>query len=133
MKTDTIQRQYDEVIAPHYDLDPQSVTGTSLDRAAGQVRKQQLLGEGAPRRVLDVGLGTGLFLAKLKALGGDQVLPFGLDLSEKMITGARRRIPDLRAAVDDAANLDDHFPDQSFDLACTHFITGFVPMRLLAP
>jgi SAM-dependent methyltransferase len=132
MKTQTIQRQYDEVIAPHYDLDPQSVTGTSLRRAAEQIRRQRLL-EGGPLRVLDVGVGTGLFLAKLKALGGDQVRPFGLDLSEKMIDGARRRIPDLLAAVDDAANLDDHFPGQSFDLVCTHFITGFVPLRVLAP
>jgi SAM-dependent methyltransferase len=134
MKTKTIQRQYDEVIAPRYDLDPQSVTGPSLNRAAGQIRRQQLLGDGAARlRVLDVGVGTGLFLAHLKALAGRRVQPFGLDLSEKMIAGARRKVPDLVAAVDDAANLDAHFPNQSFDLICTHFITGYVPMRLLAP
>ena len=41
MNADTIQRQYDEVIAPHYDQDPQLVIGASLDSAAGQLRKQQ--------------------------------------------------------------------------------------------
>jgi SAM-dependent methyltransferase len=132
--TQTIQRQYDELIADHYDLDPQSVLGSSLDRALGQLRKRDLLGDGAPLlRVLDVGVGTGLFLSRLKQLGGGQVHPFGLDLSEKMVAIARDKVPDLVTAVDDAANLDVHFPDQSFDLICTHFVTGYVPMPVLAP
>ena len=62
-----------------------------------------------------------------------QFRPFGLDLAEKMVEYARQRIPDLVAEVDDAANLDACFPGQSFDLVCTHFITGFVPMRVLTP
>jgi SAM-dependent methyltransferase len=133
MKTCTIQRQYDEVIAPHYDLDPQSVTRDSLDRAADQLRRR-LVGNGTGRlRVLDVGVGTGNFLAKLKELAGPRVEPYGLDLSEKMVEAARRKVPDLVAAVDDAANLDAHFPGRSFDLVCTHFITGFLPMDVLAP
>jgi SAM-dependent methyltransferase len=133
-KNQTIRRQYDEVIAPHYDFDPQSVIGSSLDRAASQIRDQQLLGNGVTRlRVLDVGVGTGLFLAKLQTLGAGQVRPFGLDLSEKMIDRARQRVRDLTAAVADAADLDAQFPGESFDLVCTHFLTGFVPMRVLAP
>src|SRR5262249_8323818 len=54
-------------------------------------------------------------------------------ISQKMVEIARTRIPDLVAAVDDAANLDNHFQSHSFDLICTHFITGFVPLRVLAP
>jgi SAM-dependent methyltransferase len=134
LKTQTIQRQYDEVIAPHYDLDPQAVTGISLERAAEQTRRRQVLGDGAETlKVLDVGVGTGVFLAKMQALGGERVQPFGLDLSEKMVAIARRRVPDLEAAVDDAANLDRHFPNESFQLICTHFLTGFVPLKVLAP
>jgi ubiquinone/menaquinone biosynthesis C-methylase UbiE len=107
MTTDTIQRQYDEVIASHYDLDPQSVTGNTLDRAAEQIRKQQLLGDGSARlRVYDVGMGTGMFLTRLRALTEDQIQPFGLDLSQKMIDCAYQKIPDLIGAVDTAANLD---------------------------
>src|SRR5262245_60808093 len=100
MMTETIQRQYDEVIAPHYDLDPQLVTGRSLDRALNQIRRRVDFENGlVPLKVLDLGLGTGRFLAQLKACGGEQVEPFGLDLSERMIDSARRRIPDLIAAV----------------------------------
>ncbi len=130
----TIQRQYNEVIASHYDQDPQAVIGRSLDRAVAQVRQQRLLDNGNERlRVLDVGMGTGLFLARLKALDGDKVQPFGLDLSEKMVECARRRIPDLVARVDDAANLDSCFAGEFFDLVSLHFITGFVPLNVLLP
>ena len=134
MDTLTVQRQYDHVVAPHYDLDPHKVIGRSLDRALGQVRKRQVLESGTgPFQVLDVGVGTGSFLTRLKALGGGRARPFGLDLSAKMIEAARRKVPDLVAAVDDAANLDNHFPGESFGLVCTHFITGFVPVGALAP
>jgi ubiquinone/menaquinone biosynthesis C-methylase UbiE len=83
--------------------------------------------------VLDLGLGTGRFLEKLRAEAGLVIRPYGLDISQKMIDIARTRIPDLRPAVDDAANLDAHFEGLSFDLVCTHFITGFVPVEVLAP
>jgi SAM-dependent methyltransferase len=86
-----------------------------------------------PLRVLDIGMGTGLFLGKLKELAGDQIVPLGLDLAENMVENARRRIPDLTAAVGDAARLDSYFPGQQFGCICTHFITGYVPMRVLAP
>jgi SAM-dependent methyltransferase len=134
MQTQTIQRLYDEVIAPHYDNDPQSVIGSSLDRALRQIDKVGVFDKDALGfKVLDLGVGTGLFLAKLLKMGGGRMAPFGLDLSAKMIESARHKIPDLVAAVDDAANFDAHFPEHSFDLICTHFITGFVPMNVLAP
>jgi SAM-dependent methyltransferase len=130
----TIQRQYDDVIAPHYDNDAQSITGPSLGRALAQILDADLLGDSRPTiDVLDVGCGTGQFLARLIAQAGGRIRPFGLDLSARMIDGARNKIPDLIAAIDDAANLDGHFPEHSFDLVCTHFVTGFVPMGVLAP
>ena len=134
MIAQTLHHAYNEVVAPHYDLDPQGVTGDSLDRAVRQLRHQLYFGDGAaPCRVLDLGMGTGLFLSRLKALGGQQIVPFGLDLAENMIANARRKIPDLVAEVDDAANFDAHFSGQIFDCVSTHFVTGFVPMSLLAP
>ena len=41
MSTQALHRQYNEV-APHYDLDPQGVTGRSLDRAVRQLAAQGL-------------------------------------------------------------------------------------------
>jgi SAM-dependent methyltransferase len=134
MRADVIQRQYDEVIAPRYDFDPQSVLGDSLARAIEQIRRHERdTDDDGPLRVLDLGVGTGLFLEKLRSQFAMEIEPYGLDISPKMIEVARRRIPDLIAAVDDAANLADHFQSVSFDLVCTHFITGFIPLGVLAP
>jgi SAM-dependent methyltransferase len=133
MSTATIHRAYNEVVADHYDLDPQGVTGDSLDRAVSQLRQEHAVDGTSPFQVLDVGMGTGLFLAKLKQYTGARLVPFGLDLSENMVAHARRKLPELVAEVADAANLDTRFPGHTFDCVCTHFITGFVPMTLLAP
>jgi SAM-dependent methyltransferase len=133
MQTELIQRQYDEVIAQHYDRDPQSVTGDSLDRAIAQIQRQAVGVDGVPLKVFDIGVGTGLFLERLKQQVSGVIQPFGLDLSARMVELAQARLPELTAAVDDAANLDAHFGGESFDLIATHFITGFVPMKVLAP
>jgi SAM-dependent methyltransferase len=129
-----VRTQYDEVIAPHYDRDPHAIIGDSLERALAQVEALTLAVDGeAPLRVLDIGMGTGRFLERLAARVARPVQLFGLDLSPQMIAIARARLPGLQAACDDAANLDAHFPGTSFDVIATHFITGFVPARVLAP
>jgi SAM-dependent methyltransferase len=134
MQTAAIQRQYDEIIVSRYDRDPQSVIGDSLDHAIAQIQSHQLISANAsPLQVLDVGLGTGRFLEKLTAAAQRPIQPFGLDLSQKMIDVAHGRIPSLVAVRDNAANLDACFESQFFELVATHFVTGFVPLRVLAP
>ena len=105
-KAPTVRRQYDEVIAPHYDRDPQSVLGDSLGRAMAQLRSHVLHeASSAPLEVLDVGLGTGRFLEMLRPAARGGLRPCGLDLSARMVAAARQRVPGLEVAVDDAANL----------------------------
>ncbi len=134
MSTQTIHRAYNDVVASHYDLDPQGVIGRSLNYAVDQLQKEGFLAAANESLcVLDIGMGTGLFLGKLKEIAGDQIVPFGLDLAENMVENARKRIPDLTGAVGDAARLDEFFPGQQFDCICTHFITGYVPMSVLGP
>ena len=135
-QTAEIQRQYDNVIAQHYDLDPQDVTNRSLDLALQHLRKLGLLKFNPtlpPIEVLDLGMGTGLFLQKLRAATLGSAECWGVDLSQNMTEIAKAKIQGLEAVVDDAANFDAHFPGQSFDLICTHFITGFVSIQHLAP
>jgi ubiquinone/menaquinone biosynthesis C-methylase UbiE len=134
MSSSVIQRQYDEVIADHYDVDPLSVINDALHQALEHVRRFISLDGGLPPlSVLDLGIGTGLFLEKLRSASRRTVDPYGLDISQRMIDIAHRRIPGLNAAVKDAACVDRVFGDESFDLICTHFITGFVPIQYLAP
>jgi SAM-dependent methyltransferase len=129
----TVHHAYNDVVATHYDRDPQGVIGRSLDLGVRQLEEEGLLDPERRWRVLDLGMGTGLFLGKLKERAGDRIVPFGIDLAENMLEFARRRIPDLNAVVGDAALMDAHFPGQMFDCICTHFVTGFVPMDRLAP
>jgi SAM-dependent methyltransferase len=134
MQAQAIQRQYDEIIAPHYDDDPQSVIGDSLDLALKQIERQEAgPGKKDLLKALDLGMGTGRFLEKLRRYAGARLQPYGLDISKSMIDIARARIPDLAAEVADAAKLDGHFPDMAFDLISTHFLTGFIPIDDLAP
>ena len=134
-KTAVIQRQYDDVIAEHYDLDAQNVTTRSLDLALKHIEQQGILSceSDTPLDVLDLGMGTGMFLEKLIETAKRPVDTWGVDLSPNMARIAESKIPGLKAAVDDATNIDDQFPGQPFDLVCTHFITGFVAVSHLAP
>jgi SAM-dependent methyltransferase len=132
MSTTAVHHAYNDVVATHYDLDPQGVIGRSLDRGIAQMREEGLL-DGRELRVLDVGMGTGLFLERLRRAADGRIVPFGVDLAENMLEVARRRLPGLEAVVGDASNLGAYFPGREFDSICTHFVTGFVSMRLLAP
>lgn len=134
MEAAVIRDQYDSVIARHYDDDPQSIIGNSLDRAISQLRDEDLLRDNrAPMRIFDIGMGTGNFLQRLRNQSARPIQPYGLDISSRMVEIAAAKIPDLTAAVDDGANLDQHFRDQVFDVVSTHFVTGFVPLTHLAP
>jgi ubiquinone/menaquinone biosynthesis C-methylase UbiE len=133
MSTTAVHHAYNDVVAPHYDLDPQGVIGRSLDRGIAQLKEEGVLNSDHELHVLDVGMGTGLFFEKLRGLTGDRLMPFGIDLAENMLEVARRRIPRLEAIAGDASELDTHFQGRQFDCICTHFMTGFVAMRLLAP
>ena len=87
MSTATIHRVYNDVVAANYDRDPQGVTRRSLDIAVRHLQERDLFGATKePLRVLDIGMGTGLFLGRLKELAADQIAPFGLDLAEKGLT-----------------------------------------------
>jgi len=133
MEAAVIQRQYDEVISLQYDQDPQNTTANSLERALDHLVSLGFLDAALPRlRVLDVGMGTGMFLERLRSRSERRIEPFGLDISARMAEIARRKLPDLTVAIDDGANLGNHFNDEQFDLAASHFVTGFVPLEKLA-
>jgi SAM-dependent methyltransferase len=133
MQAAEIQKQYDHVIASQYDRDPQNTTGMTLDRAIDHLRAEGVLESLLPpMRVLDVGMGTGMFLQKLRNISPRQMEPAGLDISSQMAAIAKQKLPDLNVAIDDGANLHRHFDGEQFDLIATHFVTGFVEIHKLA-
>src|SRR5262245_13163874 len=67
------------------------------------------------QRVLDVGCGTGVFLALIAERGAE---PHGIDASEALMALARERLPKADLRVGDMESLP--YEDDSFDL-----VTGF--------
>ncbi len=128
-----IQRQYDEIIAPNFDIDAKGIYASTYQKGIIQLQNTNLILSKTPLQVLDIGIGTGSFLEQIALLREGEVSPFGMDISEKMLDIAKKKIPNLRTIVDDATNLEKHYANRSFDLICSHFVTGFVPMRELAP
>jgi SAM-dependent methyltransferase len=136
----SIAQQYDRIIAARYDADPQGLIGRALERATAQISARRAAAGAAAApgraeaslRVLDLGMGTGRFLGRLGELAGP-LKPYGIDISQKMVEIARARVEGLTAVVDDVARLDAHFGAEPFDLVASHFVTGFVPVRVLAP
>jgi SAM-dependent methyltransferase len=64
-------------------------------------------GVGAPRRVLDVGSGTGVWVDFWRRRGAGEIV--GLDLTQAAVDGLRRRYPDLRFERADVG--DEALPD----------------------
>ena len=114
--------------APYYD----AVFGILLH--PGRRRTVQLANQVAGARVLEVGVGTGLSLARYRR----DLRIVGIDVSTEMLRQARRRVSakglkHVEALLDmDAENL--KFPDDSFDTVIAMYVASVVPNpdRLLA-
>ena len=98
---DRVASIYDESLPPH-------VATHYLEKRTGFL----LAHVPPPRRVVDVGCGTGTLTAKLASLGYDVV---GLDPSRGMLDVLRSRAPGIRAVQGSATELP--FDDEAFDLS----------------
>jgi SAM-dependent methyltransferase len=106
----SIRRQFDK-LAPSWDAMRSAGHLESLDAALDAIPE-------APRRVLDVGTGTGT-AARLIASRWPEAEVVGVDVADGMLAEARRLLPDdlsgrVRFERGDASALP--FPDGSFDL-----------------
>ena len=106
--------------APIYDL----VFGAVFERGR---RAAIAASEHVGGRILEVGVGTGISLPYYS--GNCRIV--GIDLSEKMLRKARRRVSERRMknveslAIMDAERLD--FPDASFDVVVAQYVVNTVP------
>lgn len=80
---------------------------------------QPLIDAALPTRALDVGTGTGRYLALLKSAGARSVV--GIDMSLAMLGRSPRELPRV---CGDACGLP--FRDASFDLVCSSLMAGDV-------
>jgi SAM-dependent methyltransferase len=105
--------------AEHYD----NWFNTGLGRYVLQYEKELVLELAAPKpgdKVLDVGVGTGIFALELMKHGADIT---GIDVSERMLEIARSKGVQ-NVAIGDAVSLD--FPEESFDLVLSITALEFI-------
>jgi ubiquinone/menaquinone biosynthesis C-methylase UbiE len=91
------------------------------------VRLVQLAEVNEGDRVLDVGCGTGVVARTCAELVGSAGRVVGLDLSEEMLTVARRLAPGIEWQRGDAGALP--FPDESFNRVVSQLALMFFPDR----
>lgn len=118
---------YDTHIADSYDRDTFGLLAGGHRSAVAQLQRL-VAGPGAfppGGLIVDLALGTGGPLAALvDLLPGAE--PVGIDISARMLEIARRKHPDIRTILDDAANIGAHFGPGSIDLALMHFLTTYI-------
>jgi len=71
------------------------------------------------KKVLDIGSGTGVWLAVIKKNGAGEVM--GVDFAEKMVSESRKNYPNLNFMQGDAENLY-QFEDNSFDIVTASYV-----------
>lgn len=78
--------------------------------------------------ILDVGCGPGAIWSRLSSLRPD-LMWVGIDITERMLRCARRRLPGIRLAQADAVDLP--FPDGSFDAVLVRHVLEHLPASLM--
>ena len=96
--------------------------------AIAQIKKEHL-GLRPHYKVLDLGVGDGAFLKKLKT-----DMPFadftGIDVSKEMLKRAEETLP-LTTIESNATEASNYLPHHSQDLVLAHFINAYIPINTL--
>jgi len=119
LSTDSVVQTYRRY-APIYD----NIFGAILE--PGRIKLAQAVTKTAPKKILEVGVGTGLLLPHYPA----SAAIFGIDLSEDMLAIAKKRATrlighNITLLQMDAETID--FPDNSFDCITLPYVLSVTP------
>lgn len=81
-------------------------------------------------KVLDLGVGDGVFLHKLQGFMHDAAFT-GIDLSPEMLKHAHKLLPQLTTIEASATEAERYLPPHSQDLVLAHFINAYIPLHIL--
>ena len=116
-------------VGGHYATANQFGSITESHKCAIEQIKQAHLGTTPHYKVLDVGVGNGAFLQKLK-----ECMPqadfLGIDISKEMLQRAHEAL-DLTTIETSATQASRFVPHHSQDLVLAHFINAYIPIHTL--
>ncbi len=125
-----IASYYDNISKNYYNTaDIFGVLSQSCHTAAQQALGSELLSHPHHLRILDLGVGDGTFL-KLMHQNIPNAELTGIDVSKEMLKIAQLQVP-FHSIQCSAADADKHLPIHSQDLIIAHFISAYVPVRIL--
>jgi SAM-dependent methyltransferase len=121
---------YEEKMAGFYEMDNFDLLSSSHDQVLKQLRANHI----KPKKVFDVGCGTGMFLEKLTN-NYDGLHLTGSDFSPDMLQLARSKpgLRELSAFVADLQNIFQHLAPQTFDLVCLHYVLCYISNTVAFP
>jgi len=121
--------QYDN-IAKHYGLANRFGTlEKSHSAAMSQILKAELGQQRQQFKILDLGIGDGLFLKRLQTIIPQSELT-GIDLSAEMLKKAKQEL-DFHDIHGDSKSADKYLPLHMQDLVIAHFINAYMPIKTL--
>jgi ubiquinone/menaquinone biosynthesis C-methylase UbiE len=102
-------------------------TKLMLDEVLDALRRHAGAQLHGPGRVLEIGCGTGTWLARLSAAGVANERLHGVDIQPEAVAEAREKVPGASVAVGDALALD--LPDGHFSLVVLFVVLSSMPDR----
>ena len=118
---------YNNTIAQNYDVDRFNLLSDSHQIALNQIKDNSRSQE--INSILDLALGTGAILTKLKPIFPQAKL-MGIDLSSEMIAVATQKL-DVMAFCDRAENISQYVDRDSTDLILIHFLLAYVNPQII--
>lgn len=125
----SLKAMYNQVVAKNYDIaDRFGAITESHNSAIAQIQKESLHLH-PDYKVLDLGVGNGGFLKKLKPYMPEAHFT-GIDISTEMLTQAQEAL-NLITIEANAAKASHYLPQHSQDLVLAHFINAYIPIKVL--
>jgi ubiquinone/menaquinone biosynthesis C-methylase UbiE len=126
----SLKKRYNQV-ADQYDRADQFGSITESHRFAIEQIERVLLDKHEDYHILDMGVGDGAFLEKLKKRAVPNATFIGVDVSGEMLKRARKLLPTLKTIEASATDAPQFLSPNSQDLVLAHFINAYIPMQAL--
>lgn len=124
----TLKAMYNEIAGHYITANRFGSISQSHDVAIEQIKKEHL-GLKPHYKVLDLGVGNGIFLEQLKPCMPNADFT-GIDISQQMLKLASKRLP-LTLIEGSATEASHYLPHHSQDLVLAHFINAYIPIHTL--
>lgn len=124
----SLKAMYNNIAGQYAIADQFGSISDSHKHAIAQIKRAHL-GVIPPYKVLDLGVGNGLFLQKLKEVIPEATFT-GIDVSSEMLKQARNALS-LKTIECSATEANLYLPHHSQDLVLAHFINAYIPINTL--